>query len=128
MDPSPSNGYPDDNPKTVYGNAKPGMKAVPPSALIELGRVMSNGASKYGLMNWREHTVSSSVYYDAALRHLFRWYDGEDMDDESGLPHLAHAMACIAILIDAMNINKLNDDRPISGGVSSMIKEYTTHV
>lgn len=120
--------YPDDNPKTVFGSVKPGIKHVPTTALLEVGRVMDHGAKKYGPYNWRDKTVSSSVYYDAAVRHLMQWWDGEDMDSESGCLHLAHAMACIGIVIDGSHVRKLNDDRPTSGDLKRMIEDMTKRV
>ena len=105
-------GYPDDNPKTALGEAKPKMSDTPTIGVREMGRVFTMGAAKYGRFNWREHRVSSSVYYDAALRHLMAWFDGEDADPESGLPHLAHVMACMNIILDAKAHDKLNDNRP----------------
>lgn len=105
-------GYPDDNPKTALGEAKPKISDTPTVGIREMGRVHSMGAAKYGRFNWREHTVSASVYYDAAWRHLEAWFNGEDLDPESGLPHLAHIMACMNILLDAEEHGKLNDNRP----------------
>jgi len=107
-----ASGYPDDNPKTALGEAKIKLSDTPTIGIQLLGRVHTMGASKYGRFNWREHTVSSSVYYDAALRHLMSWFNGEDIDPESGLPHLAHVMACMNILLDAEEQGKLNDNRP----------------
>lgn len=104
---------PDTNPKTAFGVQKPPMHLVPPPALLALADVMGLGAKKYGPYNWREHTVSSSVYQAAALRHLMAWWDGQDADPESGQSHLAHAMACMAIVIDARTHGRLNDDRPV---------------
>lgn len=103
---------PDTNPKSRFGIQKPGFDAIPPVALVYLGAVMANGAAKYGPMNWREHAVSFSVYYNAILRHLFAVLDGEWLDPESGQPHLAHVMAGAAIVLDAHANAKLNDDRP----------------
>ena len=88
------------------------MHLIPAPALLTLANVMGLGASKYGAYNWREHKVSSSVYQSAAMRHLLAWWEGEDKDPESGQCHLAHAMACMAILLDAENKGMLNDDRP----------------
>ena len=45
-----------------------------------------------GAENWRHVQDGQTRYYDAALRHLTAWRDGEFLDDESGLPHLAHAI------------------------------------
>ena len=68
--------YPDNNPKTELGEAKPKISDTPPIAIRELGQVMSMGAKKYGAFNWREKRVSSTVYYDAAWRHLSAWFEG----------------------------------------------------
>lgn len=117
---------PDDNPKTVFGVAKPGVHCIPPSALLHLGQAMANGEAKYGLMNWREDRVSASTYYDAAVaRHFPAWWDGEDYAGDSGVHHLAHVMACCAILIDAIETGMLNDDRPIKGNLPELIARLT---
>lgn len=113
---------PDNNPKTAVGRTKPPVRAIPPSAIVQLGLAMENGEAKYGLMNWRERQVSSSVYYDAAMRHLVSWWDGEDKAKDSGVHHLAHVMACLAIIIDAEETRNLNDDRPTAGHVADMIE------
>lgn len=107
--------YPDNNPKTVQGRKKPAMSCVPPVALLHLAHAMMNGEQKYGRMNWREHTVSSSVYYDAAMRHLMAWFDGETYASDSGAHHLGHVMACCAILLDGESLAVLNDDRNAFG-------------
>lgn len=86
---------------------------------------MKDGKAKYGLMNWRTSGVAASVYYDAALRHLLAWYDGEDYAQDSGVHHLAHAMACFAIVLDAMHSGTLTDDRPVKGATSHRIKTLT---
>jgi hypothetical protein len=108
---------PDDNPKTAFGVRKPSFTCVPPVALLHLAHAMMNGANKYGRMNWREHTVTSSIYYDAMMRHLLSWADGETYDRESGAHHLAHVMACCSILLDAESLSQINDDRTGSSGV-----------
>lgn len=124
--PAHVSGYPDDNPKTLIGTTKPPMHYVPPVALLHLGQVMADGAKKYGPFNWREKCASFSVYYDAAMRHLFAVWDGEDTAADSGMLHLAHAMACCAILLDAMAQGTLNDDRPkIRGAAAEVILALT---
>lgn len=116
--------YPDDNPKTERGLQKPAMDTIPSTALVHLGVVMGRGAEKYGSFNWREKTVSSSVYTGALRRHLAAWQDGEDIDPDSGASHLAHIMACAAILLDADEIGKLNDDRPSPAPTAAMIRRF----
>ncbi len=117
----PAVGYPDNNPKTAEGAKKPDLSNIPPSAILALAGAMSLGAKKYGPFNWREHQISSSVYYSACMRHLMQWWDGEDIDPESGQTHLAHAMACLALTIDAGTLGKLNDNRPGNHGAASKL-------
>lgn len=112
---------PDDNPKTVLGLRKPPTHAIPPVALLHLGGAMADGEAKYGLMNWRQKRVSASVYYDAAMRHLLAWWDGEDSASDSGCHHLAHVMACMSILLDAEANKTLNDDRPTPGAAAGFV-------
>jgi hypothetical protein len=121
-------GYPDGNPKTRIGLTKPSFANIPPVALIHLGAAMSDGAKKYGRMNWREHAVTSSVYYDAAMRHMQAFWDGEDIAADSKVDHLGHAMACMAIILDARESGKLNDDRPIPGHFSQVVKANTKEI
>ena len=115
----------DANPKTQYGLAKPGLSKVPPLAMLAIGEVMSRGAAKYGPMNWRKDPVSSSTYYDAAMRHLMAWWDGQSNDPETGLPHLAHAAANMCILLDAFSGPYILDDRPLAGYAHKFITDNT---
>jgi hypothetical protein len=115
----------DTNPKTAYGKAKPPMQYVPPVAMLELGLVMEFGASKYGKMNWRKDPVSASTYYDALMRHAFLYWDGANYDLESKRSHLAHVMACCAILLDAEANGTLIDDRPEKGSAELHILQNT---
>jgi hypothetical protein len=115
----------DDNPKTAFGLKKPAMSSVPPAALIHLMRAMADGRRKYGHMNWREKNVSSTIYYDAAMRHLMAWLDGQNTAEDSGVHHLGHVMACCAIILDAEAHGNLNDDRPFPGPFPAVCKEFT---
>jgi hypothetical protein len=118
-------GYPDNNPKTAIGVSKVPLHYIPPVALVHLGLAMEDGGGKYGLMNWREFTVSASVYYDAMFRHLMAWWDGEDAAPDSGVHHLGHVMACAAIILDAAETTRLNDDRPdIDGQVAALLARH----
>lgn len=117
--------YPEGNPKAAIGATKPSMSVVPPVALLQLSTAMQDGAKKYGAMNWRASGVNALVYYNACMRHLFAWFDGEEKAGDSGVHHLAHAMACLAIIMDAEASQKLTDDRPQAGCAGPMIKALT---
>lgn len=101
------------NPKHAAGLKKAPLHHIPPSAMIQEGRVMALGAAKYGSYNWGEAGVVASVYYDAILRHLFAWWTGADTDPESKVSPLAHIRACCGLLIDCIDKGLLDDDRPI---------------
>lgn len=82
----------------------------PPEALIEIGKVLGHGAIKYGEHNWRGGMKWGRLFA-AAQRHLQAWLSGEDIDPDSGLPHLAHAGCCIAFLIAYQKSGIGADDR-----------------
>jgi hypothetical protein len=113
------------NPKDAIGRTKPPLELIPGTAMVQEAVVMGLGAEKYGPFNWRDHAVSSRVYVGAALRHLMSWMDGESIDPESGASHLAHARACLGIMLDAEAIGKLVDDRPTPGNTAEVIKAMT---
>ena len=58
------------------------------------------GANKYGENNWRRdlNDFPVSRHYASIMRHMLAWNSGEDIDPESGLPHLHHAMTQLMIL------------------------------
>ena len=69
------------------------------NALWQVGEVGTFGANKYTDNGWQSVENGKYRYTDALLRHLFRYFNGEKIDDESGLPHLAHlAWNALAIL------------------------------
>lgn len=111
------------NPKQQYGDLKLPVHRVPPIALAYLAMGCGEGARKYGPFNWREIDIEAMTYIGAALRHIMAWIDGEDIDPESGNPHIAHAMASLAILADAYERGNLIDDRPAEGPVGSLIRK-----
>lgn len=117
--------YPDNNPKTAIGITKPSLSKAPSSAVLYMALAFMDGARKYGAFNWRTKSVTASIYIDAAKRHLDAWFDGEEFAEDSGLPHFAHALACIAILVDAKECGVLVDDRPPAGAYSRLLNEWT---
>ena len=68
----PEDEYPDDNPKTSLGIKKAALENVPPIVLAYLADAFSEGARKYGAYNWREKTVSSSVYKERRGLNLLK--------------------------------------------------------
>lgn len=114
-----------ENPKDRVGAHKPPLHLIPPAAELLESMVMALGAKKYGAFNWRTSSVKASIYVAAARRHLLQWFDGQDDDPESGVSHLAHARACLGILLDAIATNHLVDDRPPPGVSADLIEQLT---
>lgn len=88
------------------------MSTVPANVMAEVGVAMLEGACKYGRSNYRVAGVRSSVYYDAVIRHLFSWWEGEDIDPDSGMSHITKAITSLVVLRDAMIQDMATDDRP----------------
>lgn len=101
------------NPKDAIGSRKLSLSLVPDVAIAHEAAALTVGALKYGRNNWRAHPVQAMIYIDAALRHLSLWKNGEEYSEE-GVHHLGHARACLAILLDAMEIGNLVDDRDMT--------------
>ena len=107
--------YPDNNPKTQFGLKKAPLHLVPPALELGAAEAFQNGADKYGPFNWRDHKISATVYYAACKRHLDDWFDRKDPDDaapDSGIHHIKHAAACLAMILDVMGSEMFNDNRP----------------
>lgn len=74
-------------------------------------KVLTFGAGKYGERNW-EKGMDWSRPFDACIRHLTAWWEGEKADPETGFSHLWHAGCCILFLI-AYEIRSVGrDNRP----------------
>lgn len=67
--------------------------------ITEITRAMMVGADEYGDDNYMRVPRWRRRYFAAALRHLWSWFGGELRDPATGLSHLAHAGACILILL-----------------------------
>ena len=100
------------NPKDSIGIRKAPLSTLPMGVVAEMGVAMLEGAAKYGRHNYRGVGVRASVYFDATMRHLVSWWEGEDIDPDSGLSHVTKALVSLAVLRDAMMQDKCEDDRP----------------
>jgi hypothetical protein len=116
------------NPKDILGSNKIPLHLWPETATVLGSLALLDGALKYGRSNFRVIGVRASIYVDAARRHLAKWFEGQDDDPDSGLPHLAHALACLAILVDAEEAGNINDDRNVKGGLIGLMEDMTPHV
>lgn len=101
------------NPKDVIGMKKAPISTLSCAVLFEMGLGMLEGARKYGRHNYRAMGVSATVYYDATVGHLMDWFEGEDIDQDSGLSHVTKAMTTLLVLRDSMLFGNWIDDRPL---------------
>lgn len=71
---------------------------LPFAPLRDVVKVLTHGAVKYAPESWRKVPDWRERYFDAAMRHLVAWREGERLDGEWNLPHLAHAVCCLLFL------------------------------
>lgn len=93
-----------------YDQNKVRVDLLDPLALEGLAAVLTFGAQKYASHNWRGG-ISYSRILAALLRHLFAIMRGEDVDEESGLPHVDHVGCCWMFLSWTMKRRPDLDDR-----------------
>lgn len=93
-----------------FDQNKPPVSLIPSNALIEESKILAYGAKKYDKHNWRKG-MDWSRLIDATFRHLLAFSDGEDIDPESGLSHLAHARCSLGFLIEYQAKSLGTDDR-----------------
>lgn len=74
---------------------------IEPEFMIGLANVLTDGASKYGLNNWKE-CKDTRRYEDALYRHLLQYLRGENIDSDSGHHHMLH-IACNAMFLHWFN-------------------------
>jgi hypothetical protein len=116
------------NPKDMLGSDKLPLHLFPTTAKAYGCLGLLDGMMKYGKQNWRAMGVRPTIYYDAIVRHLDAWMEGEDFAPDSKVHHLAHAIAGIAILIDSLEKGNMNDDRYYPGNYRDTVERLTPEV
>lgn len=80
---------------------------IPPCFIREVAEVFTFGAKKYSPENWKGFTPEQQEEIKASLlRHIYAYLEGEELDPESGLSHLAHAGCNLAFLSYFKNQNE----------------------
>ena len=95
--------------QTIKADAgKPRLSLVPTEIINQIARVREYGINKYpngGPNNWKK--VELDRYRDAAYRHLLAYIaNPKGIDEESGLPHLAHLACNVAFLCELEALQK----------------------
>lgn len=87
---------------------------IPVGPLTTVARLYAKGAEKYADHNWRRG-YEWSKSYAALMRHATQFWDGEDCDEETGLPHMASVVFHALALLEFMERHQEFDDRIIRG-------------
>lgn len=73
---------------------------LPPHALKATVEILTFGAEKYEPDNWIHVDDAHRRYFDAAMRHMWAWKEGEHCDPETEKNHIAHALCCLMFLYE----------------------------
>jgi len=98
----------DPNTGAQKGSKLPQLGAIDPLALLELAKIGGFGAEKYERFNYLKG-FRYSLAFDAMMRHALLFWSGEDIDEESGLSHAAHA-AWQALCLVSFSLRGLGTD------------------
>lgn len=80
-------------PGVKHDQDKPRLDLIPPEVILAIGEVMTFGANKYGANTWQGVEMAR---YEAAL---MAYKMGEEIDPESGFPHLWHVLCNAAFMV-----------------------------
>ncbi len=93
-------------------SGKPPLACLPWAALKEVSMVQAYGQEKYGDIYDYRKGMKVTRPASCALRHIAAWMEGEDLDNESKLNHLAHAVTRLLFILQNLNDGTAIDDRP----------------
>lgn len=85
---------------------KPRWSLLPLNAIKTVLDVLEYGARKYSVGNWEKLPDPMNRYFDACMRHLCSSREGEELDPETKLSHLAHATCCLLFMLSFELKNK----------------------
>lgn len=94
-----------------YDAGKLRYDLLPVKPLAAITEVFTFGATKYSERNW-EKGMKFGRMYAAMQRHLQAFWGGQDLDEETALPHLAHAAFYMLALMELIETHPELDDRP----------------
>jgi len=93
-----------------YNQGKPKWSLLDYNTIEGLVKVLDFGMRKYAAHNWKKGLPYSEIV-DSLQRHLNSFMNGEELDPESGLPHVDH-MQCNTMFLSFMAKNRPDmDDR-----------------
>lgn len=96
------------------GKAELSMVLEASHALKGAADILTMGKEKYSRGNWRDG-LSHTQTCDSLLRHLSKYLSGEDLDEESGKPHVDHVLCNALFLAEMIRTHPELDDRSKNG-------------
>ena len=75
------------------------MHLVPPTAILEVAKVLEYGAKRYGANNWRDVDIDDHLNH--VLAHIYAYLAGDDSDN-----HLSHAACRILFAVELEQIER----------------------
>ena len=110
-----SSRFPGQESKQAYAAARIAVTArdalIAQKPLEDLALLLGYGAEKYAARNW-EQGFAWSRAYNALMRHLVAFWSGEDVDPESGAPHMVAVMCNAMFLAEFVRTHPEHDNRP----------------
>lgn len=91
-----------------YDGGKLRWDLLPMDVIEECVKILTFGAAKYTDNSWQQVENGIERYYAAMLRHIVAYRNGDTVDEESGMPHLSHALCNIVFLIWLEKQKQLN--------------------
>ena len=85
-------------PFNKFDHGKRRWRLLPFGIIEDVVDVFDQGATKYGIDNW-QRCDDWDRYFDAMMRHIMAWRQGEKCDPETHKHHLIHAICCAIFLV-----------------------------
>ena len=98
----------------IKGSKNARFDLIPAEPLWALAEHYGKGLAKYGIRNW-EKGYDWGLSFSALQRHAWAFWNGEDIDDETGSHHLTAVAWHAFALLEWMQTHPEKDDRPKNG-------------
>lgn len=92
-----------DKPGQKDYDGKPMIHLIDNDAIIGMAEVLTHGAQKYEPNTWQNIENPIDTHYDALMRHILAWKNGEIDDPESGFSHIKHVLTNAMFLLHHEN-------------------------
>jgi hypothetical protein len=93
-----------------FNTGKVQLREIDPDFIKGLGEVLTASRAKYDEGNWMKETKFSTPY-ESAQRHLLKFWNGEELDEETKCHHLLHCATNLMFLYYHTTSGKGIDDR-----------------